>query len=311
MKEHTKRLSIAYKGETPLSQTVFRQEEKKFMHSQYEQSEVIDFRDFPDFPDMQNNYKKSLKEFSLQNNRKIFLFDKVPGLFILPQYFSFEEQKYWLHNALYEYPKSSIYANNLVALDKTIETTTYTKNLRWCRLGESYDWNTASYQDSANKPKSNFPLDLEECIKKIIFQVANIDTNNNTQKVKYDGYKPEVAFINYYPIGTYMMAHQDKSENTYDRPLVSISLGCSCIFLIGSNNRNDKPYAFCLHSGDVICMTAESRLSFHGVPKILDDCPKELLENDGIMKGLRVNINVRQVFDDDDSIKESSLSKMS
>jgi alkylated DNA repair protein alkB family protein 1 len=322
MKQHIKRESVAYDGETPLAQTIFRQEEKKFKHSKYDQTEVIDFANFAN---MQQEYKNSLKEFVLPDNKKVFAFDKVPGLFILPQYFSLEEQKYWLHDALYEYPKSSIYANNLVALDKTIETTSYTKNLRWCRLGESYDWNTSSYQENrkmmgpnftdvseildpsfcdpvinqnpTNKPKSNFPSNLEECIKKIVVRVESVDSNNDIQKVKYNGYNPEVAFVNYYPVGSYMMAHQDKSELTYDRPLVSISLGCSCIFLIGTDNRNDKPYAFCFHSGDAICMTAESRLAFHGVPKIFDDCPEELLENDNIMKGLRVNINVRQVFD--------------
>jgi alkylated DNA repair protein alkB family protein 1 len=289
MKEHIKRLSVAYKEETPLAQTIFRQEEKKFKHSQYGQSEVIDFAN------MQQEHKICLKEFMLPNNKKVFAFDKVPGLFILPQYFSLEEQKYWLHDALHEYPKSSIYANNLVALDKDIQTTTYTKNLRWCRLGESYDWNTSSYQDPINKPTSNFPSNLEECIITIVSQVASVDKNHNIQKVKYYGYKPEVAFVNYYPVGSYMMAHQDKSELTYDRPLVSISLGCSCIFLIGTEDRNDKPYAFCFHSGDAICMTAESRLAFHGVPKIIDDCPTELIEYDNFMKGLRVNINVRQV----------------
>lgn len=114
--------------------------------------------------------------------------------------------------------------------------------------------------------------------------------------VKYYNYKPEVAFVNYYPVGNGMFAHQDKSELTYDRPLVSISLGCSCIFLIGDDTRDTKPYAFMLRSGDVICMTGKSRLAFHGVPKIFDDLPRELCDVKNMDK-LRININVRQVYE--------------
>jgi alkylated DNA repair protein alkB family protein 1 len=290
MKEHIKRESIAYDGIAPLSETIFRQEEKKYKNLQYKDlgSDIIDFNN------IHEHYKKYLTLYSTNCGKQIFSFELIPGLFILPQYLSLEEQKYWIDKSLFEYSNSTLYVNNLSNLNNSTITTTYNKDLRWARLGTSYDWNTSSYNINTDTEKSDmmksnfgFPDDLKIYIKNIVSQIEKIDANT-TKKTNYDNYNPEVAFINYYPKKSYMMAHQDKSEPTFDRPLVSISLGSSCIFLIGTENRNDKPYAFCLHSGDVIVMTGQSRLSFHGVPKIFETSH---------MNELRININVRQVYE--------------
>jgi alkylated DNA repair protein alkB family protein 1 len=274
-----KRESIAYKGDKPLSETIFRQEEKKFKHTPYEEikGEILDYYNINHFDNLGNN---------------IFLSKQISGLFVLPQYLSLEEQKYWVKQALYTYSNSEVYYNNIVAINNNLKTAEYTKDLRWSQLGVKYDWSQVLYQDK--KEISNFPEDLSLCIKQIVEKVGNKDKIKD--KVSYDNYNPEIAFVNYYPQKSFMMAHQDKSEYTYEKPLVSISLGCSCIFLIGTDDREVKPYALHLKSGDAICMTGKSRLSFHGVPKIYDDCPKEILDCDDKMKGLRININVRQVY---------------
>ena len=103
-----------------------------------------------------------------------------------------------------------------------------------------------------------------------------------------------------------MCAHQDVSEAAMEKPLVSISLGCSSVFLMGTTSREDKPFAMFLRSGDVVVFSGKARDAFHAVPRILDDCPSYFFEQNNdennnhekVPPGLRVNINVRQVFDE-------------
>eukprot|EP00744_Colponema_vietnamica_P019509 GILI01027600.1.p1 GENE.GILI01027600.1~~GILI01027600.1.p1 ORF type:complete len:471 (-),score=63.63 GILI01027600.1:113-1525(-) len=111
-------------------------------------------------------------------------------------------------------------------------------------------------------------------------------------------YEPQTAIVNYFPVGTMMCAHQDLSEPCLHRPLISISLGSSCVFLMGTTSRDDKPFAFILRSGDIVAFTGPSRVAFHAVPRVLEDCPEHLVDFDTRMKGLRININVRQVYDE-------------
>jgi len=54
------------------------------------------------------------------------------------------------------------------------------------------------------------------------------------------------------------------------------SFGQSGIFLIGGKTKQVKPVPILLRSGDIVIMSEESRLAYHGVPKILapsDDEP--------------------------------------
>lgn len=79
------------------------------------------------------------------------------------------------------------------------------------------------------------------------------------------------------------------------------SFGLSAIFLIGGHSLNEKPIAILLRSGDTIIMSGESRLCYHGVPKIFsgndqdfkDDNEWKIFKN--YMEITRININVRQV----------------
>jgi len=105
------------------------------------------------------------------------------------------------------------------------------------------------------------------------------------------------------------MAHIDKSELCPTSPLVSLSLGCSAIFLIGGNTRQVEPIPILLRSGDVLIMAGpKCRRAFHGVPRILEgSCPTHLMESEEeeakewdpyaqFLKTTRINVNVRQVF---------------
>tara|TARA_B100000963_G_scaffold321987_1_gene305713 strand:- start:3892 stop:4503 length:612 start_codon:yes stop_codon:yes gene_type:complete len=63
--------------------------------------------------------------------------------------------------------------------------------------------------------------------------------------------------------------HQDKDENNFSFPVVSISLGNKAIFNYGSSKRNLKK--ICLSSGSVVVLKNESRLYYHSISKVYRD----------------------------------------
>ena len=67
----------------------------------------------------------------------------------------------------------------------------------------------------------------------------------------------------------YLILLTDDGEQDQTSPIFSFSLGLSCIFLIGSNTKDDKPLAIRIDSGDLLIMGGEARRSWHGVPRIL------------------------------------------
>ena len=66
-----------------------------------------------------------------------------------------------------------------------------------------------------------------------------------------------------------MGGHLDDGEPDQENPIISFSLGLSCVFLIGGQIKTVKPTAIKLDSGDVCIMSAFSRKCYHGVPKII------------------------------------------
>lgn len=161
------------------------------------------------------------------------------------------------------------------------------KKLRWLTLGGQYDWTRKLYPDDLPPPP--FPDDLKQLLESI-FRM-----------------KAEAAIVNLYSLGDTLSLHRDLSEMC-DQPLVSLSLGCDCIFVIGLEQKDGmcSTAAFTLHSGDVVLMSGPSRYAWHGVPKVFPDtCPQWLQswpgaqhpEWQGWMGRKRININVRQMFD--------------
>ena len=81
----------------------------------------------------------------------------------------------------------------------------------------------------------------------------------------FAGFRPDACLINSYEPGARMSLHQDKDEQDYDQPIVSVSLGLPAVFLFGGFARADKSMRIQLAHGDVIVWGAEARLRFHGV----------------------------------------------
>jgi alkylated DNA repair protein (DNA oxidative demethylase) len=70
------------------------------------------------------------------------------------------------------------------------------------------------------------------------------------------GSPPEACLINFYGPAAKMGLHQDRDEAVFDAPVLSLSLGDSCVFRIGGSKRNDPTRSFRLSSGDVLVATA-------------------------------------------------------
>lgn len=163
------------------------------------------------------------------------------------------------------------------------------KKLRWMTLGGQYDWTAKKYPDEAPPP---FPPDIAALVRKL-----------------FPDMEPEAAIVNLYSPGDTLSMHRDVSEKVVEG-LVSISMGCDAIFIIGLYDQDAEPKAqyevLRLRSGDAVYMAGESRLAWHGVPSIVSGtCPDYLAEWPGTdyhtdwkgwMTDKRVNVNVRQMF---------------
>jgi alkylated DNA repair protein (DNA oxidative demethylase) len=100
---------------------------------------------------------------------------------------------------------------------------------------------------------------------------------------------PEACLINYYAGAAKMGLHQDKDEEDFEAPVLSVSLGDTGIFRVGGTSRKDPTQKFELKSGAVFVLDGADRLSFHGVDRILPGT-SGLLEEGG-----RFNLTLRRV----------------
>jgi alkylated DNA repair protein (DNA oxidative demethylase) len=86
----------------------------------------------------------------------------------------------------------------------------------------------------------------------------------------FGGFAPDACLINRYQPGARMSLHQDKDEDDFAAPIVSVSLGLPAIFLFGGLKRSDKPHRFRLQHGDIAVWGGPARLAFHGVAPLAD-----------------------------------------
>jgi DNA oxidative demethylase len=100
---------------------------------------------------------------------------------------------------------------------------------------------------------------------------------------------PEACLVNWYEGSARMGLHQDRDEEEFDAPVLSVSLGDACLFRYGGLKRSDPTRSVRLESGDALVIGGESRLCFHGVDRI-DAGSGDLLPNGG-----RVNLTLRRV----------------
>lgn len=105
----------------------------------------------------------------------------------------------------------------------------------------------------------------------------------------YPGFIPDACLINRYDPGTRLTLHQDRNEQDYAHPIVSVSLGVPATFQFGGLKRGDPVRKFTVRHGDVAVWGGPSRLCYHGVA--------ELKEGEHPMFGRRrINLTFRRAL---------------
>ncbi|HMF53209.1 MAG TPA: DNA oxidative demethylase AlkB [Edaphobacter sp.] len=84
----------------------------------------------------------------------------------------------------------------------------------------------------------------------------------------FPGFTPNGCLINRYAAGARLSLHQDKNEQHYTHPIVSISLGLPATFLLGTLRRADTPRRIRIEHGDILVWGGPARLIYHGVAPI-------------------------------------------
>lgn len=103
----------------------------------------------------------------------------------------------------------------------------------------------------------------------------------------FPGFHPDVCLINRYEPGARLSLHQDRDEQDFDQPIVSVSLGLSATFIIGGLTRSAPKRHIQLADGDVIVFGGESRLIYHGIK------PLERAEHP-LLGACRINLTFRK-----------------
>lgn len=158
---------------------------------------------------------------------------------------------------------TDIWSNSNDYIDQMIGNTnehmnkdTVLSKIRWITLGYQYNWTLRSYNRDEHVC---FPAKLGNICKELNESASNVT------KFKLD---VQAAIINFYQSNSIMGGHQDDAEITKNHPVLSLSIGSPCIFLLGGFHREEHPLSIILRSGDVLFMGGKARLRIHGVPKV-------------------------------------------
>ena len=315
----------------PLNFTLFRQVERKYKHRNgpLDLSEAIDLKNIANYPGVRSFDVKNIATYSgvqpfkdefsgsedsllSECTPKAFTFDPIPGFLIFPGLLSQTLQTCILNHAfndcmkhpnlcnldaIYHLPteqsllscvgkgiSASSKRNELAAVEIDNE---FIRKVRWFTLGYQYNWTTKEYNAEASP--NAFPSLLD----KISREIARL--------AGFSGFVPQAGVGNLYQLKDTLMGHVDRSEKNMEMPLISMSIGHSCVFLMGGATRECPVFPFILNSGDVVLFTQKCRMNYHGVPRILEGTlPAWMKDNSAIpcsiMRSSRLNINVRQVI---------------
>jgi alkylated DNA repair protein (DNA oxidative demethylase) len=104
----------------------------------------------------------------------------------------------------------------------------------------------------------------------------------------FSTFTPNACLINRYAVGARLSLHQDKNEQDYTHPIVSVSLGLPATFLLGTLRRADTPRRIRIQHGDVLVWGGPARLIYHGVAPIASGTHP-------LTGSFRINITFRRV----------------
>ncbi|MEV5242862.1 alpha-ketoglutarate-dependent dioxygenase AlkB [Streptomyces cinnamoneus] len=136
--------------------------------------------------------------------------------------------------------------------------------------------------DGDGAPVKPFPPWLGELAREAVARAYGRETRDEAAE-PYD-----IALVNHYEDGARMGMHRDADEKS-DAPVVSLSLGDTCVFRFGNTAGRGRPWTDVeLRSGDLFVFGGPSRAAYHGVPRTLPGTAPPALG----LKG-RLNITLR------------------
>lgn len=138
--------------------------------------------------------------------------------------------------------------------------------------------------DTDGAPVKPLPSEIVDLARRA---VADADDSASTASERY---APDAAIVNLYAPGARMGLHED-GEELSPAPVVTISLGDTCVFRLAGVGRRTGPFTDVeLHSGDLLVFGGANRRIYHGIPKVLDGTAPDGL---GLPPG-RLSITVRE-----------------
>ena len=155
--------------------------------------------------------------------------------------------------------------------------------LRWATIGPRYDWTARAYEpppdrspdDEATErlvepsPRPTPVSPMSPPRTKTVPSDLRALCRDLARRAGFgDDFRAEAGLVNYYLPGDALAGHVDDAEPDDARPIVSVSLGAPCVFLIGGATREVRPAAVCLRSGDAVVIGGDARRWFHGVPRV-------------------------------------------
>lgn len=167
-------------------------------------------------------------------------------------------------------------------------------SLTWSTLGYQYDWTSRAYHlpgdpdygahteghaEGGARWEAPFPRPLARLCAGLAEWVEGVlhsssPTSSSASPPTLTPFIPQAAIVNVYrgaaKLKLPMGGHKDDMERTMQRPVVSISLGCPGIFLMGGDSKEEPPTPILLRTGDVFILSGRSRKSFHGVAKVFE-----------------------------------------
>jgi alkylated DNA repair protein alkB homolog 1 len=197
--------------------------------------------------------------------------------------------------------------------------------LAWATMGYHYNWTARAYPDCMT---SDIPSDLEKLSQRfarasLIYSRPELTPDDEAAL----SFRPTATIVNYYHSKSIMGPHRDDSEHAISKPIVSFSMGRPAVFLLGGETRDDRVVPILIRPGDVMIMGGATRLNYHCMARLLPHhvaamsneqmravdaqmdhigeiegmplpCDTELAALEHYLKEHRININLRQVYDD-------------
>ncbi|MER7821213.1 alpha-ketoglutarate-dependent dioxygenase AlkB [Streptomyces sp. NPDC096097] len=143
--------------------------------------------------------------------------------------------------------------------------------------------------DGDGAPVKPMPTWLAELGREAVTAAYGVPPGSGSEPGSEPWESYDIALINFYAGDSRMGMHRDAEERS-SAPVVSLSLGDTCVFRFGNTASRGRPYQDVeLRSGDLFVFGEASRRAYHGVPKVLPGTgPREL----GLIGRLNITLRV-------------------